>query len=94
MFYSDSDLKECFVLHLRDENKVFHLFDFLNEAKKQERDGVKPAYCFYGKDTSEKTTPPGWLVYSTYEDGAGVVFKRSDGEYIFIRGWQGDFVLV
>ena len=94
MFYSDRDLKECFVLHLHDGNKVYHLSDFIDNAKEQESKGIKPSFAFYGKDASDITMPAGWLVYSTYEDGAGVVFKRIDGEYIFVRGWQGDFVMV
>lgn len=36
-------------------------------------------------------TPAGWLIWSTFEDGCGVVYRRSDGKMIVVTGWQGEF---
>lgn len=87
-------MEEHYTLHLHDGIKTFSKSELIENAKQQERDGVKPMYVFYGKDTSDHITPPGWLVFSTWTDGAGVVCKYDNGRYGLIRGWQGEFVVV
>ncbi len=55
-------------------------------ALEQERQGIEPSYSGYG-------LPCGWLIWSTWESGCGVVYRRvSDGKMIVLTGWQGDFI--
>lgn len=37
---------------------------------------------------------PGYLVYSTWKDGAGVAVLREDGTGYIMTGWQADFTIV
>lgn len=39
-------------------------------------------------------TPSGWLVWSIWADGCGVVYRRSDGKMIVLAGMQGDFAYI
>lgn len=66
----------------------------INNALDQEKSGVIPRYSFRDYKTGEKLTPPGWLVFSTFADGCGVVYRRSDGKMIVTTGFQGDFVVI
>lgn len=66
----------------------------VNNALKQEAAGMVPRYAFHDYKTGENLTPPGWLVWSTYADGCGVVFRRNDGKMIITTGMQGDFCIV
>lgn len=81
----------CFMLHLRGGNKIVTEAEAIQEAEKQERSGIAPRYSWRDNKTGEPITPPGWLVWSTYDDGAGVVYRRNDGKMILVTGWQGDF---
>ena len=66
----------------------------IENAKEQERAGIRPAFAWMDPKTGEALTPPGWLVWSTL-DGCGVVYRRKkDGKYIINTGTQGDFVCV
>jgi len=65
--------------------------EIINNALEQEKSGVKPHYAFYDYKKHEKVTPAGRLVWSTYADGCGVVYRRSDGKMIITTGSQGDF---
>lgn len=85
--------ERVFILHLRAGNKVVKESDAIAEAERQEKAGITPHYAWRDYKTGEITTPPGWLVWSTHEDGAGVVYRRKkDGKMILTTGWQGDFV--
>lgn len=63
----------------------------IENALQQEKDGITPRYCFRDYKTGEKLTPPGWLVWSLYDGGCGVVYRRADGKMIITTGLQGDF---
>lgn len=86
-------MDKTILLHLKDGNRLFKVSELIEEAKRQELDGVKPHYSYYNYKKAEKVTPLGWLVYSTFADGCGVVYKMSDtsDKYILVTGWQGDF---
>ena len=87
-------MDDIILLHTQEGNKTFKRSEMIDNAKQQEADGIKPGYCFYDYKNGKNITPPGWLVYSTYQDGAGVVYKTDKETYIFIRGWQSEFCLV
>ena len=87
-------MERVFVLHLKNENKVVTESDAFREADKQEKSGIAPLYSWRDNKTGEPITPPGWLVWSTYADGVGVVYRRSDGKTIVLTGWQGDFCII
>ena len=83
------------LLHLKDGNKIYSESELIEEGKRQEKEGVKPMYCFWDYKHNEPITSAGWLVYSTYEDGCGVVYRiQGDGDYRLVTGWQGEFALV
>ena len=83
-----------FILHLKNENKVITEADAFREADKQEKSGISPRYAWRDNKTGEPITPPGWLVWSTYADGVGVVYRRPYGKAIILTGWQGDFCII
>ena len=68
--------------------------EIIENALDQEKDGVKPHYAFYDWKNKKAVTPAGWLVWSTYADGVGVVYRRPDGKEIIVTGWQGDFCII
>lgn len=65
--------------------------EIIENALKQEKEGVKPHYSFYDYKKREKVTPPGWLVWSSFSHGCGIVYRRDDGKMIVVTGMQGDF---
>lgn len=67
--------------------------EIIKNALDQEAAGIAPLYCFYDHKRKERVTPAGWLVWSTYDRGAGVVYRRHDGQMIIVTGWQGDFAI-
>ena len=76
----------CKILHPRKgKNIILRADDILTEVKKQIADGVEPHYHTKGIDLA------GWLMWSTYHDGAGVAFIREDKQVIIVTGWQGEF---
>ena len=83
-----------YVLHTRDGVQLVTESQAINNALEQEKSGISPCYAFRDYKTGENLTPPGWLVWSTYADGVGVVYRRPDGKSIILTGWQGDFCLV
>lgn len=83
-----------FVIHTKDGNKVITESEAIKNAQEQESEGIKPHYSFYDYKNKEQVTPPGWLVWSTYTDGCGVVYRRSDGKMILTTGWQGEFAYI
>lgn len=82
-------MQEVYIIHTKDGNRVLKHSEVIENAKEQEKAGLKPSYKHFALDV------PGWLVWSTWEDGAGVVYKRpEDGKYIVVKGWQGEFTFV
>lgn len=65
--------------------------EIIENALQQEREGIEPCYSFYDGKRGEKVTPTGWLVWSSYDYGCGVVYRRKDGKMIIATGVQGDF---
>lgn len=83
-----------YVLHTKNGVELVTESQAINNALDQEKSGVIPRYSFRDYKTGEKLTPPGWLVWSTFADGCGVVYRRSDGKMIITTGFQGDFVVI
>ena len=65
--------------------------EIIGNALDQEKDGVKPHYAFYDWKNKKAVTPAGWLVWSLFDGGCGVVYRREDGKMIICAGVQGDF---
>ena len=84
-------MERTFLLHLKSGNKIITEREAIDNALQQKKEGIQPHYSFYDYKAKEKITPAGWLVWSTSEDGCGVVYRRSDGKMIVVTGWQGDF---
>ena len=81
-----------YILHLKGGNRLVTEAEAIQEAERQEKAGTVPHYAWRDYKTGEPITPPGWLVWSTYADGCGVVYRRSDRKMVLVTGWQGDFV--
>ena len=83
-------MEEVYIIHTSAASLRITREEAIAEAERQAALGVKPMYRFdLGRGDR---TPPGWLIWSTWEDGAGVAYLRSDGVWIIARGWQGEFV--
>lgn len=81
--------------HLKDGTQLLLTDDeIINNALKQEKQGIKPHYCFYDYKEEKATTPPGWLIWSLHDGGCGVVYRRDDGKMIINAGMQGDFCYI
>ena len=87
-------MERSFILHLKNENKLITEAGAFREAERQEKAGISRRYAWRDGKTGEQITPPGWLVWSTYADGVGVVYRRPDGKEIILTGWQGDFCII
>lgn len=74
-----------YILHFASGNKIISEKEAIANAIEQKNSGVTPLYKRSGSDAR------GWLVWSTFEDGAGVVFQREDGSAYVSTGLQGDF---
>ena len=83
-----------YVLHTINGVELVTESQAISNALDQEKSGIVPRYSFLDYKTGEKLTPPGWLVWSTFADGCGVVYRRSDGKMIVTTGFQGDFVVI
>lgn len=83
-----------YVLHTKNGVELVTESQAINNALDQEKSGVIPRYSFRDCKTGENLTPPGWLVFSTFADGCGVVYRRSDEKMIVTTGFQGDFVVI
>lgn len=68
--------------------------DLIQNAREQLADGLEPIYCYIFSEKRREYSRPGYLVYSTYQDGAAVVVLDADGKTgrIF-TGWQSDFCI-
>ncbi|MFR1858832.1 MAG: hypothetical protein ACLSXG_02090 [Roseburia faecis] len=87
-------MEERYILHTGKGVQIVTESQAINNALDQEKSGVIPRYSFRDYKTGEKLTPPGWLVFSTFADGCGVVYRRYDGKMIVTTGFQGDFVVI
>lgn len=87
-------MEERYILHTGKCAQIVTESQAINNALDQEKSGVTPRYSFRDYKTGEKLTPPGWLVFSTFADGCGVVYRRTDGKMIVTTGVQGDFVVI
>ena len=65
--------------------------EIINNAVEQEKSGIKPHYAFYDWKNKKAVTPAGWLVWSLFDGGCGVVYRREDGKMIICTGVQSDF---
>lgn len=66
--------------------------EVFENAMQQEKDGIKPSYCYSDYKTRETITPPGFLIWSL-NGGCGVVYRREcDNKLILVEGMQGDFI--
>ena len=84
-------MERTFILHMKSGTKIITESDAINNALDQEKEGVEPHYSFYDYKNHETVTPPGWLIWSTFQDGCGVVYRRNDGKMIVTTGMQSDF---
>ncbi len=81
-----------YLLHTKSSNKIITKRDAIENALYQESMGIEPHYARYDKKKHKQLSPLGWLVWSTYEDGCGIVYRKKEtGEMIVTTGWQGDF---
>ena len=65
--------------------------EIIQNALNQENSGIDPHYAFIDYKSEEQVTPLGWLVWSLWDGGCGVVYRRYDGKMIITTGVQGDF---
>lgn len=65
----------------------------IQNAREQRAAGIGPGYQFIYDFERKEYSRPGYLVYSTYQDGACIVIlDKAENATQIIRGWQGDFV--
>lgn len=87
-------MERSYILHLKDGAKIVTESDAILNAEEQEKEGVQPRYAFFDYESNKPLTLPGWLVWSTYADGCGVVYRRHDGKMVLTTGMQGDFCII
>lgn len=87
-------MEERYILHMKNGLQLVTESQAISNALEQEASGIAPCYAFRDYKTGENLTPPGWLVWSTWADGCGVVYRRKDGKMIVVTGVPGDFVIV
>lgn len=80
-----------YILNCKDHNQMITEDEAIQNALDQEKEGIKPSFIWYDSRRKETVGRPGWLVWSTWADGCGVVYRRDDGKMILATGWQGDF---
>lgn len=83
--------ERIYFLHLKTGNKRITWEEAIANAEDQKVQGVTPHYTLFDNAKSEKLSNPGWLIWSTCQDGAGVVVPRDDGKLVLLTGWQSDF---
>lgn len=82
--------ERIFIVRRRNKpNLILKESEIIENALEQEKEGIEPSYARYFNN--EVLSPPGWLVWSTWESGCGVCYRRDDGKMIVTTGWQGDF---
>lgn len=83
--------ERIYFLHLKTGNKRITWEEAIKNAEYQKAQGVAPNYTLFDNTKNEKLSNPGWLIWSTWQDGAGVVVPRDDGKLVLLTGWQSDF---
>lgn len=68
--------------------------EIVENALWQEKQGIKPSYAWYDRKTKQPCYNLGWLVWSDWNYGCGVVYRRDDGKMVITTGVQGDFCCV
>ena len=85
---------KTYIIKTRNGSKLYTAFEIIENAKEQERAGIRPAFAWMDPKTGEALTQPGWLVWSTL-DGCGVVYRRKKVvKYILNTGIHFVFVCV
>ena len=83
-----------YLLHLKDGNRIFSEYELIQNAKYQEKAGYNPRYHYRDFKTGKIDNKAGFLVFSTIQDGAGIVIKDESGKHHIVTGWQGDFIYI
>jgi hypothetical protein len=76
-----------------EKNLILSQSEIIENVLEQEAAGVVPRFSWYDEKTRGAGSPAGWLVWSTWDRGCGVVYRRNDGAFVLLTGWQGDFCL-
>lgn len=87
-------MEKSYILHTKNGAQLVTESQAINNALEQEKSGINPHYCFYDYKEEKAITPPGWLVWSLYDGGCGVVYRRKDGKMIINAGLQSDFCYI
>ena len=90
-------MREVYVIHPaanKGDAVIYTREDLLNNAREQAAQGIKPSYGWIDEKNGGIIGKPGFLVYSTWKDGAGVAVLREDGTGYIMTGWQADFSFV
>ena len=83
------------LLHTKNGNIIITRQDMIENALEQKKQGIKPCYAFLDAKYKNPCLPAGWLVYSTWDDGCGVVYPLSSGDgFGIVTGWQCEFAIV
>ena len=77
-----------YIIHLQTGNRIITEGEAITNAEEQKAKGIKPHYALF--DGDKKLSNPGWLIWSTWEDGVGVVVPRDDGKFVLLTGWQSN----
>lgn len=78
----------------KDGKSIFYERDqIINNALKQEAEGIAPHYVFYDYEKREAVTPAGWLVVSLWH-GCIIVYRNESGRMVICPGVQGDFAYI
>lgn len=65
--------------------------EIIANAIEQEKSGVVPHYAMRDNKTGDIISPRGWIVWSLYDGGCGVVYRNRFGRMVIATGHQGDF---
>lgn len=87
-------MEERYILHIKNGVQLVTESQAIRNALEQEKSGISPRYAFRDYKSGENITPPGWIVWSTWADGCGIVYRHKDGKMIVTTGFPGDFVIV
>ena len=82
-----------YMVHWFDEDKNVVKRQIINNALKQEAEGIAPHYVFYDYERREAVTPAGWLVVSLWH-GCIIVYRNESGRMVICPGVQGDFAYI
>lgn len=83
--------ERIYFLHLKTGNRIITESEAIANAEEQKAKGIKPHFVLYDRLHDEKLSLPGWLIWSTWDYGVGVVVPRDDGKMVVLTGWQSDF---